>query len=124
MKIENKLDFILRYFENKGHDNLDFDKQNLIWGELAIKVADGNNNYFLMLLNRLKSDGFIENKTFNYYVITISGLIFLRQKGYTQKQIDLDKERTRIVRNDTIIVFSTMIAAIGTVFLIVCEFYK
>lgn len=76
MTIEQKLDEILMYFKEKGHYNIEYDKNNIIWGELANRVSNGNNKFFLMLLNKLEEDGYTESKSFSYPVITVNGLVF------------------------------------------------
>lgn len=124
MRIEKKLDKILNYFELKGHDNLEYDSQNVIWNELAKEVAGVNNKFFLMLLNKLEEDGYIETKTFGYHIITVNGLLFNSEKGYTQKLIDLNSERKRMKNNDFILNAGSIGAAFGTIGLLIWEVYK
>ena len=131
LKIENKLDKILKYFELKSNDNSEYDFQNIIWSKLIKEVAGTNNHFVLMLLNKLEKDGFIENQTFGNYSISVNGLLFIRNNGYTQKLIDLNLEREKIKReitsrriNDCLLIIGSITAGVGAIGLLVWEIIK
>ena len=69
MKIEKKLDKILTYFELKGHDNLKYDSQNVVWNGLAKEVAGNNNKFFLLNFSIKK---YCETNSKNYNMINIT----------------------------------------------------
>ncbi len=132
MNIEEKLDSILNFLKEKEHYNLEFDKKNELWGELANRVAGGNNKLFLMLLNKLEDDSYVDSKIFgNGYVITVNGLLHINKNGYTQilknsifhaEKIEI--ESTIKSRNELLIIGGTWLAGIGSIAIVIIEIIK